>query len=126
MANPTKNFAPSEFVCPHCGQGVDVIKQELLDALQRLRELWGKPMQVTSGYRCEAHNKAIGGALKSAHVEGKAADIADPDGALKRFCTEDVLRKVGIWREADKDTGGSGGGWLHAQVRPVPVRIFSK
>ena len=44
--------------------------------LDGLRELYGKPLRVTSGYRSLSHNTAIGGARNSGHVCGKAVDIA--------------------------------------------------
>lgn len=43
--------------------------------LDPLRERWGRPIKVTSGYRCAALNKAIGGAAQSQHMKGEAADI---------------------------------------------------
>ena len=43
--------------------------------LDPLREAYGKPIIVTSGYRCEKLNKAVGGAASSQHVKGEAADI---------------------------------------------------
>lgn len=43
--------------------------------LDPLREAYGKPIMVTSGYRCEKLNKAVGGAASSQHVKGQAADI---------------------------------------------------
>lgn len=43
--------------------------------LDPLREAWGAPVIVTSGYRCPALNKAVGGAAHSQHMYGEAADI---------------------------------------------------
>lgn len=43
--------------------------------LDPAREKWGRPIKVTSGYRCPALNKAIGGAAQSQHMKGEAADI---------------------------------------------------
>lgn len=40
-----------------------------------LREAWGKPIVVTSGYRCAALNRAVGGVPTSMHLSGHAADI---------------------------------------------------
>lgn len=43
--------------------------------LQPLRDAIGHPLRVTSGYRCERLNKAVGGSKTSEHKEGKAADV---------------------------------------------------
>lgn len=45
------------------------------NVLDPLREKWGAPIKVTSGYRCPALNRAIGGAVNSQHTKGEAADI---------------------------------------------------
>lgn len=45
------------------------------DILQPLRDAWGQPIVVSSGYRCEELNKAVGGAKNSQHLLGEAADI---------------------------------------------------
>lgn len=43
--------------------------------LDPAREKWGKPIHVTSGYRCPELNKAVGGVPTSQHLKGEAADI---------------------------------------------------
>lgn len=45
------------------------------NVLDPLREKWGMPIIVTSGYRCEKLNKAVGGSSSSQHMKGQAADI---------------------------------------------------
>lgn len=45
------------------------------NVLDPLRKAWGGPITVTSGYRCAALNKAVGGAAASLHMQGQAADI---------------------------------------------------
>ena len=50
--------------------------------LDRVRAEWGSPIIVTSGYRCEALNKAVGGVTSSYHMRGMAADIRPQRGAL--------------------------------------------
>lgn len=48
----------------------------LIDTLlDPVRGMWGKPLHVSSGYRCEELNKAVGGSKTSAHLKGLAADI---------------------------------------------------
>ena len=49
------------------------------NVLQPLRDAWGKPLKVYSGYRCKALNAAVGGVPTSQHVKGEAADIAAGD-----------------------------------------------
>ena len=49
--------------------------KKIAEALEAVRALVGRPINVTSGYRSPALNKAIGGAANSAHMFGLAADI---------------------------------------------------
>lgn len=51
------------------------LNQLIDNILDPLREAWGQPIIVGSGYRCEALNKAVGGAAHSQHKLGQAADI---------------------------------------------------
>lgn len=54
---------------------VNNLKQLVHNILDPLREEYGKPINVNSGYRCDALNKAIGGSKTSYHRYGLAADI---------------------------------------------------
>jgi len=45
------------------------------NVLDPLREAWGGPIRVNSGYRCPTLNKAVGGSPGSQHQRGEAADI---------------------------------------------------
>ena len=56
------------------------------NVLQPLRDAWGKPIHINSGYRCPALNKAVGGVPTSQHVRGQAADCGVEDSlALARL-----------------------------------------
>lgn len=57
---------------PAVKKNLEKLINEVLDPL---REAWGAPIIVTSGYRCPKLNKAVGGAKTSQHVLGQAADI---------------------------------------------------
>ena len=70
----SKDFKAEEFACP-CGCG-GKMDENFIILLQELRDSFGKSMIITSGFRCPEYNKKIGGAPKSQHLEGKAADIA--------------------------------------------------
>ena len=54
----------------------DAVKALVETVLQPLRDNWGKPLHINSGYRCPALNKALKGAKNSQHTKGQAADIA--------------------------------------------------
>jgi uncharacterized protein YcbK (DUF882 family) len=69
----TKNFSVKEFQCPCCG--ACNMQPEFMDILQKIRDRIAKPMRITRGYRCENYNSKIGGADKSYHTHGLAADI---------------------------------------------------
>lgn len=51
------------------------LKRLAVEILQPIRDKYGKPIIVTSGFRCEKLNKAVGGAKASQHAKGEAADI---------------------------------------------------
>lgn len=62
------NNTPDESV----KRNLNLLVDNILDPL---REAFGEPIIVTSGYRCGRLNKAVGGAAKSQHMYGQAADI---------------------------------------------------
>ena len=90
MAKLSKNFDSSEFACK-CGCGFDTPDQELIRMLQTARDLYGKPITITSGCRCIKHNAVSGGTPNSAHIQGKAADIATPTGADRYLLIKALL-----------------------------------
>lgn len=69
------HFKPSELACRHCGMLPETLDEELLDKLELLRALIGKPLKVNSGHRCRAHNLAVGGAAYSQH-KNLAVDLS--------------------------------------------------
>jgi len=114
MELKTKHFNEKEFACKGCG---DVrLDTELLAVLELVRQVTGKPVTITSGYRSPAHNKAVGGAPRSKHILGIAADIT-VEGYTPRE-VYDLLDKTfpnyyGI---------GLYSGWVHIDVRKTKAR----
>jgi len=53
--------------------------------LEPLRIAWGSSIKVTSGYRCDALNKAVGGVSTSAHRLGYAVDLQPGNGKIDEF-----------------------------------------
>ena len=90
MANLSKNFTTDEFACK-CGCGYDTPEPELIRMLQATRDLYGKPIRITSGCRCIKHNRNVRGTANSAHIYGKAVDIATPTGADRYLLIKALL-----------------------------------
>ena len=67
------HFEAREFACRGCGKVL--LSNMMLSRLDKLRELVGEPLRVSSGYRCKEHNGAIGGVAHSAHTLGMAVDL---------------------------------------------------
>lgn len=67
------NFSPQELASKR--EGELMIDEGAMDKLQKLRALLNKPLLITSAYRSDAHNKAVGGARNSQHRLAKAFDV---------------------------------------------------
>jgi hypothetical protein len=86
-------------------------------AFGQIRAKFGSPIAITSGYRPKAVNDAIGGASKSQHVPGKAADIRPANGEFDKLLAVlksiDAVGGIGLGEKA--------GGFLHADTREKRV-----
>ena len=72
----SNNFTSLEFDCHGNGCCSEtIINPKLVEYVQKIRDHFGKPITVTSGYRCLVHNRSVGGATGSRHSKGDAADI---------------------------------------------------
>jgi len=93
----SENFRVREFICPCCGK--EGIKDDVVFHLQMAHDLLPvhRVMIITSGYRCEEHNKEVGGVEDSAHKKGLAVDIKCEDSSY-RFLLIPALIKVGFKR----------------------------
>ncbi len=90
----SENFNLREFECHCCG----MVKVEplLVERLQKLRDAIGRPLHITSGFRCPAHNDAVGGASLSQHLYGKAADISISNLPLTPVQLAQIAEAVGF------------------------------
>ena len=112
------NFMNTEFRCKCCGElPKGGMKTLLIVLLQRLRDRVGKPLVINSGYRCQKHNKAVGGAKTSQHLYGTAADIRVPVGLtvpqLAQAAIESGFDGVGRYIRQ---------GFIHVDVRGTRAR----
>lgn len=70
----SKHFKRKELECACCGELI--LDNSFLDKLEKVRSIYGKPMLINSGYRCQLNNSIVGGEPHSAHLDGNAADIS--------------------------------------------------
>lgn len=119
----TKNFHLSEF---KCNDGTDVPDHlipnvvKLASNLQVLRDVVKAPINITSSYRHEAYNSAIGGVKNSQHVTAKAADI-QVEGYPVNIIYDLIAELI---RCGDMDEGGLGHypGFVHYDIRGSKAR----
>lgn len=82
---------------------------------ERVREIVGKPLIITSGYRCPELNKAIGGAITSQHIFCEAIDFVvkglRPEDVFNRIVTSDLKYNQII---IERNTKGSQ--WVHISI----------
>jgi uncharacterized protein YcbK (DUF882 family) len=102
----------SEFQCKSTGEVK--LEEALVEKLQKLRDMIGKPIIIHSGYRTPEYNAQVGGAKESQHMEGKAADIS-----VKGMTSEELAKlaeKVGF------NGIGIYAGFVHCDVRSYKAR----
>jgi uncharacterized protein YcbK (DUF882 family) len=103
-------FDRFEFRCECCeGIEIDTGTYNLFKMLNEARWLYGKPITINSGYRCPAHNKAVGGKHTSSHLRGLAVDIDCPNSS-ERYRLVQILLAVGFNRI------GIGEDFIHVDV----------
>lgn len=81
--------------------------------LDPTREAMGQPIQVTSGFRTSALNTLIGGALKSQHMKGEAADISILGSTLTAVKNREMFRYIRDHLTFDQLILENGGSWVH-------------
>ena len=105
------NFSPAEIACR--GTGKLTLHPEALDKLQALRDRLGKPLIIRSAYRSPQHNRRVGGAKASKHMDGTAFDIAmvnhDP-AAFEVAAREVGFRGFGFYPRS---------GFIHVDLGPT-------
>ena len=108
-----------------CRDGSDtvMVDETLTVVLQCIREHFGKPVTITSGYRTAAHNAAVGGAKSSQHLLGRAADIRVQGVSLEAVAAyaESLMPDWGgVGRYPVK--AGRAAGWVHVDTRADKAR----
>lgn len=94
------------------------LTQDLMFKLERARVLFDAPFIITSGFREQSHNDAVGGVKDSAHVQGQAVDLRCADIGLQRKLCWALgvagFRRIGVYS-----------GHIHCDVSPdLPSPAF--
>ncbi len=120
---------------PETAARLEVLAEKLLDPV---RELWGAPLTVNSGYRCPELNRAVGGAATSQHLLGEAADITTGSPGGNRRLFEMIVAATTTPPFGHPSTGGEPGlpqiefdqlidesdySWLHLSYREGKNRL---
>lgn len=130
----SKNFTLEELIrsntATRCGIDNTPSKEEAQNlielvkkVLQPIRDKYGKPIYINSGYRCEELNRKVGGSKTSQHRTGCAADIEASKGNNTKlfYLIKDMIEKgeieVGqlIWEYGTKKNPN----WIHVSL-PMP------
>ena len=97
--------------------------ETLVDCLlDPLREVWGSPIIINSGYRCPILNKAVGGSKTSSHMSGWSVDMRPKNGKMeefKKFVIEFI--KTRFWDQCILESSGKPGTpnyveWVHLSL----------
>lgn len=111
-----------------CRDGTDavLVDEELVVVLQCIREHFGRPVHITSGYRTAARNAAVRGSKSSQHLLGRAADLwveGTTVEAVAAYAESLLPGRGGIGRypkDAKHPTRTTG--WVHIDTRPGKSR----
>jgi len=122
MGDLSENFSKLEFHCP-CSCGANKISSVLIEKLQKVRNIIGLPIIITSGVRCEFYNASIKASMNSSHIPdehgiGNAVDIACTNSKDRYELVElsqKFFKRIGI-------SGGSYGGFIHLDVDKEKVQ----
>lgn len=92
-------------------EAIQCIDGLVTNVLDKLRDGWGRPIIVTSGYRCKDLNAAVGGTRNSQHLKGQAADIVGDDFEMfrrfvRRWCKDNEFDQCIFEHSSDSE-------WIH-------------
>lgn len=96
---------------------VEHLRELVMKVLDPLRHAWGSGIVVSSGYRCESLNRAVGGASTSAHLRGYAADLSPANGKVDEFIAFAFKwakdNRIKFDQMIDESGSRPGSHWLH-------------
>lgn len=129
----TKNFTLKEFIKSDTADRlkIDNTPDEeqlenikfMAEQLQLIRNAYHQPMYITSGFRCEELNNAVGGSKTSYHKRGLAVDISQGSKARNKHLFELIrsLMKVGLL--VDQLINEQNYSWIHIGFKQENPRL---
>ena len=116
----SRSFRVREFACRD-GSDPLFVDSALVQLLQSIRDHFGAPVVITSGYRTAAHNAAVGGSKSSQHLLGRAADFyveGVPVATVAAYAETLLPGRGGIGRyPKDAKHPKRMTGWVHIDTR---------
>ena len=101
----------------HTYEQVLAMRRLCQEVLEPLRQHYGKPIRITSGFRCEALNKAVGGVGRSQHMLGEAADLSVPNEQVARDWFQWIVRNTNFDQMLFEHSSRLRNRWLHVSCR---------
>lgn len=122
----SKNFTYDEFIrsAMAARKGIDNnmneeqterAKELCKTILQPLRDKVGKPVNLSSGFRCQKLNSAVKGSSTSQHCKGEAADFTIPGMDVPKICETIIKMKLPFHQLID-EFSDNGQGWVHVSI----------
>lgn len=89
---------------------INNLKKLVDNVLEPLRKMYGKPININSGFRSKEVNKAVGGSPTSSHCNGEAADLDCEDNAL----LFSIIREMFTFDQVINESNFK---WIHVSFR---------
>lgn len=102
------NNAPTDLIIP--------VLKRTAETLEVVRQLLGKPIVISSGYRCAELNAAVGGSKKSMHMTGQAVDFTCPSFGTPYRIVDALMQSHLVYDQLIYEFGA----WVHLGVSDTP------
>ena len=123
----TEHFTLSEFVRSETADRNHIDNTPTTEVVDNLRALcrnvlepallaFGSPIYITSGYRCSALNKSVGGKPTSQHLRGEAADL-QVHGVENLRKLYNAIKEHGVFDQLLYESNKSGVRWIHVSYK---------
>lgn len=110
-----KYFNISDFDSPdEIGSG-SKMSEVLLRILSLVRQEYGKPIYINSGYRTTSHNENVGGKSNSSHLRGLAIDITD-NNKRQKMCSSNRFKLIELFMDYGVNRIGVSDMFIHFDI----------